>query len=220
VDFVDRPGGDATTPVEVVGTRRGGVRLSVSPGRIDPADAAWTDSRKPLAGEFRFRGRTVVVVTDHFTSKGGDQPLHGPVQPPVRGSEGQRHAQAEAVRAFADEVAAADPDANLVVAGDLNDVQFSRPLDLLTGDGGLVNPMLGLPAGERYNYVYDGTSQALDHMLVAPALAHRADYEIVRIDAELHDRASDHDPQLAGFRPLSGDPRRDAREDRRYSPDR
>jgi predicted extracellular nuclease len=220
VDFVDRPGGDATTPVEVVGTRRGGVRLSVSPGRIDPADAAWTDSRKPLAGEFRFRGRTVVVVTNHFTSKGGDQPLHGPVQPPARGSEEQRHAQAEAVRAFADEVAAADPDANLVVAGDLNDFQFSRTLDLLTGDGGLVNPMLGLPAGERYNYVYDGNSQALDHMLVAPALAHRADYEIVRINAEFHDRASDHDPQLVSFRPLSGDPRRDAREDRRYYPDR
>ena len=46
--FVDRPGADATTPVAVVagGT---GPELTLSPGRIDPTNAAFVNSRKPLA---------------------------------------------------------------------------------------------------------------------------------------------------------------------------
>ncbi|MFC3994785.1 endonuclease/exonuclease/phosphatase family protein [Nocardiopsis sediminis] len=216
VSFVDRPGGDATTPVEVVEGDGGRAALSVSPGRIEPGDDAWLDSRKPLAGEFEFEGRTVVVVTNHFTSKGGDQPLHGLAQPPERASEVQRNAQAGLVRAFADEVLDADPAANVVVAGDLNDFSFSRTLEVLTGDGGLYNPMLDLPEGERYNYLFDGNSQALDHMLVAPRLSGRTGYEIVRINAEFHDRASDHDPQILRFRPLSGSRGTDAREEAHY----
>jgi len=52
LSFVDRPGGDATTPVTVAP----GPRLSASPGRVDPANPAFVDSRKPLAGEFVYRG--------------------------------------------------------------------------------------------------------------------------------------------------------------------
>ena len=93
LEFVDRPGGDATTPVSVVG---GGANthLNVSPGRIDPENRAWVDSRKPLVGEFTWRGRTVFVIANHFASKGGDQPLFGRFQPPTRSSEVQRHRQA------------------------------------------------------------------------------------------------------------------------------
>ncbi|MCA1438594.1 hypothetical protein I6F33_37690, partial [Bradyrhizobium sp. BRP20] len=76
VSFVDRPGGDATTAVSVV-TERGKPHLSVSPGRVDPGNAAWAKSRKPLAGEFVFHGHTVFVIANHFNSKGGDQPTHG-----------------------------------------------------------------------------------------------------------------------------------------------
>ena len=60
-------------------------------------DAAFTNSRKPLAGEFRYRGETLFVVANHFNSKGGDQPLFGRFQPPTRSSEVQRHAQAAIV---------------------------------------------------------------------------------------------------------------------------
>ncbi|MFC4561923.1 endonuclease/exonuclease/phosphatase family protein [Nocardiopsis mangrovi] len=216
VSFTDRPGGDATTPVEVAEGDGGRAELSVSPGRIEPGADAWIDSRKPLAGEFEFQGRTVVVVTNHFASKGGDQPLHGLAQPPERSSEVQRNAQAGLVRAFADDVLEADPAANVVVAGDLNDFWFSPALEALTEDGGLHNPMLELPEEERYNYLFDGNSQALDHILVAPRLARRTDYEIVRINAEFHDRASDHDPQILRFRPLSGSRGTDAREEAHY----
>ncbi|CAM3757462.1 endonuclease/exonuclease/phosphatase family protein [Nocardiopsis gilva] len=216
VAFVDRDGGDATTPVEVVEGPDGRARLSASPGRISPGDDAWQRSRKPLVGEFVFEGRPVFIVTNHFASKRGDQALHGIHQPPERTSEIQRHDQAELVRAFTDDLTAADPAANVMVVGDLNDFQFSRTLEILTADGGLNNPLLGLPEEERYNYVYDGNSQALDHMLLDPAAGERARYEVVRTNAEFHEQVSDHDPQVVRFRPLTGDARIDHREDRRY----
>ncbi len=134
LEFVDRPGGDATTAVDAVGSGAS-THLSASPGRIDPENRAWLDSRKPLVGEFRWAGRTVFVIANHFASKGGDEPLFGPFQPPDRVSEVQRHRQAQQVRRFADELLAADPDARVVVAGDLNDFQFSETADILVGDG-------------------------------------------------------------------------------------
>ncbi|MER7080555.1 hypothetical protein SAMN02982929_04269 [Saccharopolyspora kobensis] len=196
VSFVDRPGGDATTPVHPVerGNRLG---LSASPGRIDPASDAWTASRKPLAGEFVFRGRTVLVVANHFNSKGGDQPLHGRLQPPERVSELQREKQAQAVRGFVDEALAIDDQARVVVLGDLNDYGFAPAVQRLTEGGALV-PLAGaLPPLERYSYVYEGNSQQLDHILATPSL--RADYDLVHINAEFADQASDHDPQIARF---------------------
>ncbi|GHD19302.1 hypothetical protein GCM10007147_10400 [Nocardiopsis kunsanensis] len=38
---------------------------------------------------------------------------------------------------------------------------------MLTGDGPLHDPMTGLDTGEQYNYVFDGSSQALGHIPVA-----------------------------------------------------
>ncbi|MGO4424828.1 endonuclease/exonuclease/phosphatase, partial [Streptomyces sp. MCAF7] len=98
VSFTDVAGGDATTAVRV--TDDGGkAGLSASPGRIDPENPVWKDSRKPLAGQFSFRGRPVFVIANHFNSKGGDQGLDSRFQPPARGSEAQRTGQAEAVNA-------------------------------------------------------------------------------------------------------------------------
>ncbi|MDA3645920.1 endonuclease/exonuclease/phosphatase family protein [Saccharopolyspora indica] len=196
VSFVDRPGGDATTPVHPV-ERGDRVGLSASPGRIDPADDAWTASRKPLAGEFVFRGRTVLVVANHFNSKGGDQPLHGRLQPPERVSEPQREKQAQAVRGFVDEALAIDDQAHVVVLGDLNDYGFAPAVQRLTEGGALVPLADALPPLERYSYVYEGNSQQLDHILATPSL--KADYDLVHINAEFADQASDHDPQIARF---------------------
>ena len=50
LEFVDRPGGDATTPTEIE-RHRGHAHLSLSPGRVDPQNPAWEATRKPLAGE-------------------------------------------------------------------------------------------------------------------------------------------------------------------------
>ncbi|WP_253857110.1 endonuclease/exonuclease/phosphatase family protein [Prauserella alba] len=203
VSFVDREGGDATTAVDVEKTRRGTAKLSVSPGRIDPQHEAWDDSRKPLVGEFEFRGRTVFVVANHFASKGGDEPTHGRFQPPTRSSEEQRHKQAEVVRGFVDDVQRVQPNANVVVAGDLNDFQFSETLGTLTEGGALTSLIDTLPPGEQYSYVYEGNSQVLDHILVSDSLR-RVDYDVVHINAEFAEQASDHDPQIVRFTPSAG----------------
>ncbi|WP_329041580.1 lamin tail domain-containing protein [Streptomyces sp. NBC_00178] len=194
VGFVDRPGGDATTAVSAVRTRKGAA-LSVSPGRIDPANTAWNSSRKPLVGEFRFRGETVFVIANHFASKGGDQSLHGRYQEPVRSSETQRVRQAAEVNTFVTSLLKADRSARVVALGDLNDFAFSPTMKALT-TGKVLKPLITtLPAGEQYSYVYDGNSQTLDHILTSPAVR-RFDYDVVHINAEFADQASDHDPQI------------------------
>ncbi|WSC03220.1 lamin tail domain-containing protein [Streptomyces scopuliridis] len=197
VGFVDRPGGDATTATKVVTTGKNGkdITLSVSPGRINPTSDAWKSSRKPLVGEFTFRGEQVFVIGNHFNSKGGDQPTHGAFQPPKLGSETQRLTQAKEVHDFVAGLLAKDKKAKVVVLGDLNDYQFSKPVTTLTQGKILTDLMDALPKNERYSYVYDGNSQTLDHILVSPAIKKPA-YDVVHINAEFADQASDHDPQV------------------------
>jgi predicted extracellular nuclease len=197
VSFIDRPGGDSTTPTTVVDTPSG-PQLSFSPGRIDPGNSAWANSRKPLAAEFRMRGKKVFVIANHFNSKGGDQPLFGRFQPPMRSSEVQRHAQAEVVNNFVDQIVAADPNANVIVLGDINDFEFSETVDILEG-GVLKSLMDTLPKPERYSYDFEGNSQVLDQILVSNNLLGNftIDYDPVHVNSEFADQASDHDPQVA-----------------------
>jgi len=200
VTFVDRPGGDATTPVQLVAGPNQKPHLSVSPGRIDPASSAWLSSRKPLVGEFVFNDKTVFVVANHFNSKSGDQPIFGRFQPPTRSSEVQRLAQAAEVREFVDDIQAIDSDANIVVLGDINDFEFSPVVDVLTAGGALVALMETLPVNQRYSYVFQGNSQTLDQILVGGRMK-TIDYDVVHINAEFWDQASDHDPQVVRIKP-------------------
>lgn len=196
--FVDRPGGTPTTATTIEAGATG-ARLSVSPGRIDPTNPAFENSRKPLVGEFTFNNRTLFVIGNHFVSKGADQPLFGRFQPPARSSEAQRRQQAQAVNDFVDAILAADANANIVVLGDLNDFEFSTTLSTLKG-GVLTNLLETLPQSERYTYVFEGNSQALDHLLISNNLASRVSgYDVVHVNAELVDQTSDHDPQVARF---------------------
>jgi predicted extracellular nuclease len=201
LEFVDRPGGDATTPVAVV-TGATGVELSISPGRIDPESPAWLESRKPLAGEFVFNGHKIFAVVAHFNSKSGDDPLFGWIQPPVFWSEEQRIGQAQKVNDFVDAVLALDADANVIVLGDLNDFQFSTPIsDVLAADV-LIDLVTTLPITEQYTYLYDGNSEVLDHILLIQDFYQRADVEFdaVHVNAEFAAtdlRPSDHDPVVA-----------------------
>ncbi|MGW7267204.1 endonuclease/exonuclease/phosphatase family protein [Streptomyces sp. NPDC054842] len=202
VSFTDRAGGDAATAVGVV-KERGKAALTVSPGRVDPSSDAWKNSRKPLAGEFVFRGKTVFVIANHFASKGGDQSLHGQFQPPVRSSETQRHLQATAVNAFVKDILAVQKNADVVTLGDINDFEFSGTAKLLEGDGELWSAIKSLPKSERYTYDYQGNSQVLDQILVSPSIRNGCDleYDSVHINAEFSDQISDHDPQVLRFKP-------------------
>ncbi|MFC4467971.1 endonuclease/exonuclease/phosphatase family protein [Streptomyces xiangluensis] len=202
VSFTDRAGGDATTAVGVTKTN-GKAQLTASPGRIDPADEAWKNSRKPLVGEFVFRGKTVFVIANHFASKGGDQALHSQYQPPVRSSETQRHLQAKSVNAFVKDILAAQKNASVVTLGDINDFEFSSTTKLLEDDGVLYSAIKSLPKSERYSYDFQGNSQVLDQILISPSIRKYCDfsYDSVHINAEFADQISDHDPQVLRFRP-------------------
>ncbi|WP_037649495.1 endonuclease/exonuclease/phosphatase family protein [Streptomyces flavidovirens] len=199
VSFTDRGAGDATTATGVV-REKGRAALTLSPGRIDPANAAWENSRKPLAGEFTFRGRTVFVIANHFGSKGGDEGLASHHQPPVRKSEVKRLEQAQSVNAFVKDILKAQRNADVLVLGDINDFEFSATTKALTADGALYPAVKSLPRSERYSYVFQGNSQVLDQILTSPSIG-KFSYDSVHINAEFAEQNSDHDPQVIRFRP-------------------
>ncbi|MGW0762785.1 endonuclease/exonuclease/phosphatase family protein [Streptomyces sp. NPDC002814] len=202
VSFTDRAGGDATTAVGVTKVH-GRAQLTASPGRIDPSNPAWANSRKPLVGEFTFRGKSVFLIANHFNSKGGDQGLTSQYQPPVRSSETQRHAQATAVNAFVKDILAKQRNADVITLGDINDFEFSGTTKVLESDGALWSAIKSLPKSERYTYDYQGNSQVLDQILISPSIRYSCDfaYDSVHINAEFNDQISDHDPQVLRFRP-------------------
>ncbi|MGN7407886.1 lamin tail domain-containing protein [Sporosarcina sp. SAFN-010] len=187
------PHGDAVT---AVGYENGG--LTVNPGRIDPTNEAFNSSRKPLAAEFTFQGEDVIVIANHWNSKGGDTPLFGAVQPPVYKSEIQRKNIAQIVYNFVDDVKTKNPDANVVSLGDFNDFQFTDALKIHEGEL-MTNLVNGVEESDRYSYVYQGNSQVLDHVLVSNNLADASEIDMLHINADYTDmagRASDHDPIL------------------------
>lgn len=202
VSFTDRPGGDSTTAVGVTKVH-GKAQLTVSPGRIDPSSDAWKSSRKPLAGEFVFHGKTVFVIANHLTSKGGDQGLTAQYQPPTRSSETQRHLQATEVNNFVKNILDTQKNADVIALGDMNDFQFSDTAKILEGDGELWSAIKSLPRSEQYTYDYQGNSQVLDQILVSPSIRRDCglDYDSVHINSEFHDQISDHDPQVLRFHP-------------------
>ncbi len=198
--FIDRPGGDATTAASAV-MGPDGPELSHSPGRVDPAHAAFVDNRKPLAGEFEFRGQVVFVVVCHSKSKNDDTALFGLAQPPLLVSETQRIQQAQVLHNFVASILALDPGAKVAILGDLNDWPFSASLSTLTG-GILTNLVTTLPIEEQYSYIYDGNSEALDHILVTAGLLEVPwSFDIVHVNAEFPAARqwSDHDPEVARF---------------------
>lgn len=172
------------------------VDLAFTVGRLDPTNIAFEDSRKPLAAEFVFNGEKVILVNNHFNSKGGDDPLYGVNQPPIEVTQAQRLAQAEVVADFVESIYAVDEDANVVVLGDLNDFGFSKPVERLE-EAGLFDLSDLLPENERYDYVFDGNSQDLDHIMVSDALIGRSAIDVLRINAEFAEQTSDHDPLIA-----------------------
>lgn len=189
--------GGALQAVTATASASGQIVLNLGAGRIDPGNAAFANSRKPLVTEFTVDGQQIIVIANHFNSKGGDQPLYGPAQPPVNSSETQRLAQAQAVGSFVAGLLAINPHANIVVTGDLNDFQFASSLAPLAA-AGLSNLSNTLPENERYTYAFEGNLQTLDHMWVSANLlaGGGAIYDVVHANAEFIDQVSDHDPIL------------------------
>ncbi len=200
LSLADAPGGDAQTPISVA-DQNGEPMLSHNPGRIEPTNPAFVNSRKPLVVTFLIDGQPLFVINNHFTAKGADHALFGATQPPILNSEAQRMRQAQIVHDFVESILKIDPKARVIVLGDLNDFHFSPPLQTLKGDH-LHNLIETLPVGERYTYVYDGNSQVLDHILVSKDLKEAlVSFDILHLNSEFDywQRFSDHDPAVATF---------------------
>lgn len=183
--------------------------------------------REPLVGFFTLDDIDVIVIGNHFKSKGGpqftgdpddagDDPLYGEFQPPVRWTEGLRHKQADYVRSLVDLLLGQNPGANLVVGGDLNDFPFPEPGEGLDTVGRITssstyplsNVIELVSEDERYTFVFEGNSQVLDHLLVNAGLeALLRDQAVAHFNANFPDsyssdgtlafRSSDHDPLVA-----------------------
>ncbi|KAL7624508.1 hypothetical protein AAE478_006073 [Parahypoxylon ruwenzoriense] len=200
--------GNATAPNEVLPSPVGPA-LRYNPGLVDPLNAAWTNSRKPLAAAWELAdgstNRTLFTVNVHWGSKGGSSSLHGDARPPVNGGVEDRRVQAEVTASFISSILAASSGSAYVAAlGDFNEFTFAAPLAEFAGASGLadLDAAAGIPLPERYTYLYDMNSQELDHVFVSPALAGRLrGFEHVHVNTWVSygEMTSDHDPSVAQF---------------------
>lgn len=200
LSLLNAPPGDTRTAVEIL-TDQESVTLNLNPGRIDPTNPAFYSSRRPLVVAFEFQGERLFIINNHFNSKGGDRALFGEFQPPLLDSEFQRMQQAQVVHDFVADLLEIDPNSKVIVLGDLNDFQFSAPINTLEGNI-LRNLVESLPAEARYSYIYEGNSQALDHILISQGLNDSlVSFEILHLNSEYStvSQFSDHDPLIANF---------------------
>lgn len=174
-----------------------------------PIGAYGLFDRLPLVVDLRVAGAwgeplSVRIIDNHWKSKGGDEAVNAP----------RRRAQAEFVAGLAQEGLDGDPAAAVIVLGDLNDYLGSEPVETLrtATEPDLEQAYDWLPRLERYSYIFNGASQALDHLLFSPnLLAGLAEVNVMRVSADYampavedpasYRHASDHDPIMVRFRP-------------------
>jgi len=140
----------------------------------------------------------VYLINNHFTSMSGGE----------LATEPRRSAQAAWNVSLLESVLAEDPDANVVILGDLNSYYDSKPIDIFR-EAGLRHAFEALEPEERYTYIYQGASQTLDHILVTLGLWELVEDVLVyhaNADFPPHDpedpspkHQSDHDPVIAIF---------------------
>ena len=188
------------------------LRATVDPGSVNP--------------------RPVIVVVNHLRSF---------IDVELVGGEGvrvreKRKAQAESTAGLLQELQTLNPGVAVISVGDYNAYQFNDgytdPIATLKGvptpddqmvvdespdvvDPNYINLTDALPVGERYSFIFEGTPQALDHVLVnAVGSSYFQRYAIARgnsdfpeVPASLYadnvnrpERASDHDMPVAYFR--------------------
>ncbi|MDP2054710.1 MAG: lamin tail domain-containing protein, partial [Acidobacteriota bacterium] len=174
--------------------------------------------------------RPMIVVVNHLRSF---------ISIAVVGIEGdrvraKRTAQAEATAQLLQDLQTDNPRVAVISVGDYNAYEFNDgytdPMAIITGsptpddqivvdaspdlvDPNYINLTGGLPAGERYSFIFEGTPQALDHVLVnTVANGYLQGYAIARGNADFPasaaftadptrpERSSDHDMPVAYFR--------------------
>ncbi len=173
---------------------------------------------------------TLTAIVNHFKSYGGiDDPQDG-----IR-VQTKRAQEADWLASFVADRAKADPNERMFVCGDFNAFVVNDGYNDLIGTligtpdqnvavpgktfaTGLIDLALlkALPVSDRYSYVYDGSAQVLDHVLINKKLGERllkfgyarvnADFPVAWAGDETRpERLSDHDVPIAFF---SLDPRK------------
>ncbi len=142
--------------------------------------------------------RRVILINNHFTSMSGGE----------RATEPRRVAQAQWNAQLVTRILGQDPNALVVVLGDLNSFYRSPPIDKLRACG-LHHVYEKVEPDIPYTYIFQGESETLDHILVSDALYAHLDYvSALHTNADfplpapndpspLH--TSDHDPLIAVF---------------------
>lgn len=166
---------------------------------------AFDTSRDPLEAVFDFNGNRITVFNNHFSSRFGSSPIFGGPQPFVQAGEQSRGAQAQALHELVAASLDQDPDARVVVLGDLNTFQFtdelSEVLPAASGRRLLHNLVDTVPGGQAYSYNFEGNSQVLDHVFVTDSLLEGAQADYVNVNVDFPNLfssvlGSDHEPVL------------------------
>ena len=116
-------------------------------------------------------------------------------------SEVQRHQQAHVVNDFVDAILAVDPAPTSSCSATSTTSSSPSTLPILDGGGVLDDLITTLPADRALHATCSrATRRSLDHILVSRGLRdRRSSYDVVHINAEFADQASDHDPQVVRF---------------------
>nr|WP_216645232.1 ExeM/NucH family extracellular endonuclease [Isoptericola halotolerans] len=186
---------------------------------------AFGNAREPLAQVFQPAGGAqadpsddVLVITNHFKSKGSAGPWPGDADTgDGQGSSVEsRVRQATALAGFAEDVAADAGTDVVLLVGDFNSYDREDPMVVLE-DAGYTN--LGEMTG-KYSYLFGGQVGSLDHVLASPAALDlvtgadiwninavepianeysRYNYNATILYDDSPFRSSDHDPLVVGL---------------------
>ncbi|MDX1415377.1 MAG: lamin tail domain-containing protein [Candidatus Promineifilaceae bacterium] len=153
--------------------------------------------RPPLQVDMFINGEAYTIFVNHFKSKRGG----------ARETEARRLEQAGHVFQLVNNIVAEDPNARVIVLGDMNDFELSPTILRLQQEEILVNSLWRVPIEQRYSFIFDGHSQLIDTILVTRAvesgvtraeiLHNNARYPAGLADdtspARIQFRSSDHD---------------------------
>lgn len=142
----------------------------------------------------------IVLLNNHFLALSGGEAQTEPV----------RTAQAAWNAAVMAELQAQNPTAEFVVLGDLNSFYQTPPLDTLQAAGlRHVNEWFADASDWPYTYIFNGMTQALDHLLMTPGLFDQvtavntlqtnSSYPLPLPDDATARHLSDHDPLVVLF---------------------
>jgi predicted extracellular nuclease len=167
---------------------------------------------------------TLTAIVNHLKSYGGIDDAKDGLRVQTK-----RAQEADWLASFVADRAKADPNERILVCGDFNAFVVNDGYNDLIGTligtpdqnvavpgktfkTGLIDLALlkALPVSERYSYVFDGSAQVLDHMLINGKLAQRLlKFGYARVDADFPvawagddtrpERLSDHDAPVAFF---------------------